>query len=218
MRKIVIVVFLLSFAVVAYGAPECDFSSSSDVNVQKCFGGSGNQCEEGFGRADAFHPVKLNKSDCTATAYVTIGSIMHDNCCLNNPKEGYMCGKSGDNILSGNDQQICGFEWNKAFYDSRDGRGWEVTMGPYIKGGKTDDLTRKPAREGRIYDKNGNNRRMWVQHQKNPGDKLWKHAIWSNVQETVASRKLKAPKGTKFQEKEDEAFCASGKWANGACQ
>lgn len=212
MKKILVLVFLLSFAAIAYGA-ECDFNSSSDVNVQKCFGGSGPQCGE---PKDTFHPAKLNTSDCTATVYVTIGSIMHDNCCLKNPKEGYMCGKQGDWVL-GNDQQVCGFEWNKAFYDSRDGRGWEVTMGPYVKGGKTDDLKSAKARDGRIYDKNGNNRRMWVKHQKNPGDKFWKHAIWNNVQETVASKKLKAPKGTKFQEKEDEAFCASGKWANGAC-
>lgn len=214
MKKVMIMVFLILFVAVAYGA-ECDFSSSSDINVQKCFGGSGSQCDEK--NADTKHPVKLNHADCTATVYVTIGSIMHDNCCLNNP-DGYMCGKQGDWVLGGNDNQVCGYEWNKAWYDSLNDRGWEVKMGPYIKGGKTDDLTRAKAREGRIYDKNGRNKRMWVLHQKNPGDKFWKHAIWNNVQETVASRKLKAPKGTKFEFEEDKAFCASGKWRNGMCQ
>lgn len=214
MRKIMILVFLLSFAAIAYGA-ECDFSINTDVNVQKCFGGSGNQCEGG----DPKHAITKNLKDCTAEGYATIGSIMHDNCCLNNP-DGYMCKGSRQTSdlvwgLGGDaDRHICGQEWNKAWYDSDNNRGWTVTFGPYVKGGKTDDLTRANARDGQVYDSHGLFKRMWVRDQKTGGDKN----KWSNVKETKATLKLKAPAGTKFEFAEDKQFCASGKWANGACK
>ncbi len=126
-----------------------------------------------------------------------------------------MC-KEGDNPVGGNDRLVCGYEWNKAFHDSRNNRGWVVKMGPYTKG-KFDDPTKaETAREGLIYDASTANRRLWVADQKMP-PLDGTHKIWNNVQETVKTIGLKAPKGTKIEFPSDKEFCESGKWAAGQC-
>lgn len=207
----------------------CDFSDRKSVKEQKCFGVSGPQCGIPDG-IDPAHPVKLNFQTCEAEGYATIGSIMHDNCCMRNLDSngkaiGYMC-KKGDNPIGGNDRLVCGYEWNKAFQDSSNNRGWKVEhMGPYMKNGKGDSAAIAPEgpRDGMIYDTgyyglwpNKKYLRHWVADREKPT--LDGHKIWVDVQETVVTRGLKAPAGTQLQFKEDEQFCKSGKWAAGKCQ
>jgi PKD repeat protein len=109
-----------------------------DIPSQQCVGAEGSQCDNNiFGLVG----VKRNR-DGSYTGTVSVGSILHDNCCIINYPNGRFCNNGGD-------QSVCEAEWNKALSNSnlRTGRGWKVRSGwgPYDEG-EGDDITLVPAR------------------------------------------------------------------------
>jgi len=105
----------------------------SIIPAQRCVGAEGSQCA---------WPVRRNH-DRSYTGTVSVGSILHDNCCIVNYPNGHMCNNGGaDNV--------CRAEWEKAISNSNIGtrrnwterRGW----GPYVEGDSGDDIAKVPAR------------------------------------------------------------------------
>lgn len=198
-----------SYWSMAFSDLACDFSLSQNKEIQKCFGGSGNQCDGG----DPNHPITLDNTGCMAEGYATIGSIMHDNCCLNVPT-GYFCDGAGflkslaaTTVGHGqSDRETCGQEWNKASNDSIYKRGWQVFFGPYFKGDVTDDMTRVEARgNALVYDSHGLFRRPWKEANEKDDPARWGNPKNGGIKETAASRRLKSS-DAKFEFKEDAQF------------
>lgn len=192
MKKIIIMVAALMLMAASAYAANCDFTGYTEKGIQKCFGAVGPHCEGAPGT-----PTYLNKDTCKVEAYVSVGSILHDNCCLDNPKGKYCDGVAagvGDD-LSGNDKKVCSREWRKAVYNSRDGRTWKAVFGPYKKGGKGDDLARKRARAATTTDHFGGSKKPY------------------KGKETVTTRRLAGAKGTKIDYTDSRKFCKSGKFA-----
>ncbi len=164
---------------------------------EQCFGAVGPGCE-GVSSGPYLTPARHNP-DGSTTLYVSVGSIMHDNCCLRNGPSAVWCGSHEDQnvgrVLS--DETIhrgghCAMEWSKAVYNSRDHRYWIVTFPAYTPQHPGDDLTRVPNRPATIH--------------------FWSiFPIAYTGGETVASRRLMAPSGTAL-DWDDVAFCASGQF------
>jgi len=161
------------------------FSSQQGQHLERCFGGIGNGCDGVAGIAPS-----TRRQDGTIDLRVSVGSILHDNCCLRNP-EGHQC--RGYTVMQetfGND--ACAAEWRKAVYNTRDGRLWTGRFGPYPCSNTEDDLTDKPGRQTAVPSFLGG---------LTPVTEL----------ETASSRRLAAPPGTRL-DATDAAFCASGRF------
>jgi hypothetical protein len=152
-------------------------SSEKRIKAERCFGGVGPKCEGTMGLG------RTTNRDGTVNLYVSVGSIMHDNCCLAFP-EGKMCHGNNDD-LSGK----CIKEWDKAVWNSFDGRAWSQTFDP---NGEPDLTIVKNPRTTR-FRLGGTNM-----------------SAGSAMFETAATRQLKAPRGQAL-DVGDEAFCASGR-------
>jgi hypothetical protein len=131
---------------------------------------------------------------------VSVGAIMHDNCCISYP-DGMYCKEDPLDIgreISGALSSIkCHREWRKAVYDVLQQRYWFFKFGPYLSDGKGDaglDTT-VTTRLGYTYGPNG------VQ------DLPYQ---WAGP-ERLASARLKAPSGQKL-EYQDAAYCSSGRF------
>ncbi|MDP3111539.1 MAG: hypothetical protein Q8M71_05505 [Thermodesulfovibrionales bacterium] len=190
MRKIMMLVFLLSFAMTMNWG-----SVAVAGQEEKCFGAIGNGCEGAGdkGLADwLLVPPGEKKPDGTVIQWVAIGSILHDNCCIDNPN-GQHC--KGYNVTQEgwSDDKPCVKEWRKAFYNSRDGRKWKATFGPYNEKNVSDNLTKAAARKTKLSDGLGNFKYDYA------------------GKETVSTKKLAAPAGTSL-DYSDVAFCASKKF------
>lgn len=197
MRKVIMLAFLLSFAVMLNlaGAAFAGDWSHAWVNgeLQQCFGAIGNGCDGGGNiAANVLVPEGERKADGTIIQWVAVGSIFHDNCCIDNPN-GQHCKGFNASQEGWSDDKPCVKEWRKAFYNSRDGRKWKATFGPYTKNNVSDDLTKTTARKSKLSDGLGNFKYNY------------------DGKETVSTKKLKAPAGTSL-DYSDVEFCASGKF------
>ena len=147
-----------------YGIPQDLVSTEGE----QCFGATGPNCDmpketEIFAWTYPKWQGHFTLPDGTQMAYVnvgvTVGSIYHDNMCLQvRPVTGHFCGISlatvaGDFVK--NSGTPVAMEWNKAFYNVRDRRGWTGNFGPYPIGntarhGWYDDLRPVAARPGKM--------------------------------------------------------------------
>ena len=149
--------------------------------VEYCFGAVGSMCE-GAPNAGA-----TQNPDGTVTLMVSVGSILHDNCCLANPG-GKFCGgpgMDGEPAKEFNHDGTCVAEWDKAFWNTlTDGRQWQVKMDPRERS----DLTVVA----------------------NPRTSYYQDGTPSQGFETRATRRLAAPVGTAL-DPGDGQFCESGR-------
>jgi len=104
---------------------KCDFSTKP--KIEKCFGGIGKQCE-GF-------PLYFLKDTQTCYVYgwMSVGSILHDRCCIATNNKGFMCAKAKTNECEAN--------WYQALQDVTCGRTWAFSWGPYYAKDKQGDDT-----------------------------------------------------------------------------
>ncbi len=183
---------------------------------ERCFGALGNACEsQGTpllsvpGVAGTYSsgipglPVVKPDNQCKMRVAVSVGSIIHDNCCKDYPN-GLYC-KGGVNLYTAFTQDLpaqfmnydCAREWRKAFYDVQEGRYWYETFGPYTNNDKGDNLQIvRPPRPTKTFGQLG--------VQDRPMD--------YTLNERVETRRLKAPRGTKL-EFSDAAYCESGRFS-----
>jgi hypothetical protein len=167
-------------------------------NVQRCFGAVGDKCKS---QQDGTLGNRRFDYECRINLAVSVGSIMHDNCCLSNPY-GIWCNGWPQaltlEIANIGEGVACGREWRKAVYDWLQDRFWYETFGPYRgydgDSGLNDYVQ---ARTGYTYGFFG----VHDSPQKWPGP------------ERRATVRLRAPSGTKL-EFQDAAFCASGEFSS----
>ena len=101
--------------------PRCDFSI--EPGIEKCFGGIGRQCLD-F--------TVQNPDECKVHGSMSVGSILHDKCCIETDNKGVGC----DNPDGRN---TCKKEWDLALDDTLNcDRIWETDWGPYFAGGDGD--------------------------------------------------------------------------------
>jgi len=153
--------------------------------IERCFGAVGAGC--GLAWDDSFKNKQYVGYGSDTDSDIAVGSIRHDNCCLNNPS-GWACGFAEGASLAdsvskcNNAKRQCCTEWNKAVDNKLKGRTWlpkPSPFGPYLA---------------------------------NQGTNL--NGSQSNVRgypELPATLLLKAPDGTKL-DATDAAYCASGKF------
>lgn len=104
----------------------CDFSTQPDI--ERCFGGVGVNC--------AF--TKPNFKTCKVVGNMSIGSILHDSCCINTNNNGVMCAHPDGS-------SACQIQWDEALANTACSvlgapRQWPVTFGPYFAGNTGDDI------------------------------------------------------------------------------
>lgn len=103
----------------------CNFSSVFS-EPERCFGGIGDRCKG----VPIIAPMYFNESTCTVSGYMSVGSILHDKCCIRTLNTGYKCAFPDEKTSE------CRKEWDKAIRDSLCSvfgakRQWAVTFGPY---------------------------------------------------------------------------------------
>jgi hypothetical protein len=185
MKRVMIVMLMVLWGV--------GVAVESQAKDEPCFGAIGNGCAGGGGGpADWVAPPAKDIGGGMKSQAVSVGSILHDNCCVDNANGQHCNGYDlGQEKMS--DSQPCVKEWRKAVYNSRDGRKWTATFGPYNDKVKSDDLTKAIARKAVLTDH-------------------WNTKKYDYTgQETVSTRKLGAPRGASL-DYADVAFCASGKF------
>ena len=165
-----------------------------------CFGAIGRKCK-GSPEAPA-KAISFNKF----SVFVSVGSILHDNCCLKYP-HGYMCAhgvtdKDSDFATPWDDECACVAEYLKSSDNLRAKRFWNATL--HRRG----DL--RPSRDVR------------TAYVRDSGGK-WNRARGNG--ETISSRWVMAPAGTMLDCPDcttgqyeglvagDSQFCASGKFS-----
>lgn len=174
------------------------FSSShtwanESVEGEQCYGAIGNKCKGGGNVIlNLLTPAAEDLGNGMKQQWVSVGSILHDNCCRLTP-DGQHC--QGFNPLQEfwPDSAHCVKEWRKAFYNSRDNRKWKAVFGPYKNRFSEDNLADSPARKASLFNRIG------------------KKIGYYQGTETVSTRLLNAPSGTAL-DIDDVEFCASGKF------
>jgi hypothetical protein len=165
-------------------------TANSNLHREYCFGAIGNQCNGDAPGA----PVSINP-DGTRTAWVSVGGIMHDTCCIDHPDGLHCKGADGLSMATDfvDDGRVCAPEWRKAVWNSFNRRMWKVTYGPYMHD-VVDNLTwsTSPVRRVSVFDR-------------------WGGSTIQNFRERVATRLLFAPKGTSL-DIADVQFCQSGRF------
>lgn len=152
---------------------------------ERCFGAQGPMCSGMIvGIGEGARVGRTVNGDGTFQIWASVGSINHDNCCLPNPN-GKMCGgNAAASSLTNNGNGKCVAEWDKAWWNAMDGRSWSTTFDP---------------RQVPNLELVTNPRRAYAQD----GTALVPF-------ETVATRRLKAPKGQAL-DVGDAEFCANGR-------
>jgi hypothetical protein len=136
---------------------------------------------------------------------VAVGSILHDNACLQN-HSGLNCNGIGAGDLIKTSSGPAAAEWNKAAWNLMDNRNWRAQFGPYPvntdahRSGWYDDLRPVASRESWMAPVLG-------------VITIPAHTIRYTGGETKGSRRLKAPAFRTLDGK-DQAFCASGQFAD----
>jgi uncharacterized membrane protein len=118
---------------------KCDFSSVS--GIERCFGGIGSGCSGNA--APLFSPPFVRHEDtCTVDGWMSVGSILHDKCCLETNNEGKCChGYDIPGILCTGDQTLCAEQWNEAVANSLCHRWWPQTFDKYSIGNNGDNTS-----------------------------------------------------------------------------
>lgn len=126
----------------------CNFSSATG-EPERCFGGVGVRCEG----IVIVAPFTKHDDTCLVDGWMSVGSILHDRCCLATGNAGYSCA-----ALNQGDKRLCKKEWDEAWYNTQctalgpalaAPRQWQRVFGPYPAGNTGDDVTqdlRAPAR------------------------------------------------------------------------
>jgi hypothetical protein len=110
----------------------CDFST--EPNIEKCFGGIGSQCE-----GITFY---LDQETCMAHGSMSVGSILHDKCCVDTDNRGVHCANPDG-------RRDCRDEWNLAVDDAVNcNRIWPAQWGPYFVGTQGDTVQNLTAPPG----------------------------------------------------------------------
>jgi hypothetical protein len=117
----------------------CDFSSEPG-EPERCFGGVGERCKGIPGV-----PFIKDESTCEVQGWMSVGSILHDRCCLQTNNAGWNC----RGINTGGDP-ICQSQWDEASANTLCSaipfgaapRQWLKTFGPYPAGNLGDDTSR----------------------------------------------------------------------------
>lgn len=163
------------------------------VNGEQCYGAIGNKCEGGGDTlSNILVPPAQDVGNGMKRQWVSVGSILHDNCCRMTP-DGQHC--QGFNLSQElmSDSAHCVKEWRKAVYNTRDNRKWQADFGPYPTSASGDDMSEVPARKASLFDRIGR-----------------KIGFYKGT-ETKSTRLLSAPTGTAL-DIDDVAFCASGEF------
>jgi len=118
----------------------CDFEKRD--GIERCFGGIGSQCGGiiqsqilGIGVV----PFTKHEDTCTIDGRVSVGSILHDRCCLATNNAGWSCP-----ALNEGDNTQCNEVWQEAWDDTQcslllgGDRQWKYSFGPYPLGNKGD--------------------------------------------------------------------------------
>jgi hypothetical protein len=172
----------------------CNSTAAQKFNVysaEQCFGAIGNGCLGGGGGfANLITTPATDLGGGNRRQWVSVGSIMHDNCCRANP-EGQHCQGFSIAQEGWGDQQMCVREWRKAFYNSADNRRWQATFGSYPTALFGDNLTTVPGRRGVLHNSIGQ-----------------AVARYSGL-ETLSTINLLAPPGTAL-DTGDDLYCRSG--------
>ena len=181
-----------------------------DGKQEQCFGAVGNKCDGvKFLTPDPEWVNTFTRPDGVKMGYVkmqvVIGSILHDNICLDN-SWGAWC--NGPITIPAGElpwvKQImpAAREWNKAVYNVRDRRGWIDYWGPYPMDNKalfamySDDLTRVKARPS-------------LMAAVGPIHAAPATTDPYQGRETRATQRLKAPVGA-YVDRGDAAYCVNG--------
>jgi hypothetical protein len=188
------------------------FGRKSRPTPEQCFGGLGDKCEGGIPGYPEVQPRWIKRftlPDGTEMGIVEIGvavgSILHDNACLQN-HDGLNCNGVGAGDLVKTSSGPAALEWNKAAWNLLDTRIWRARFGPYPvnknarRSGWYDDLRPMASRESWMAPALG---MVTIPVQ----------TIRYTGAETKESRRLKAPSHRTLDAK-DEAFCASGRFAH----
>jgi hypothetical protein len=169
--------------------------------VEQCFGAVGSKCEG----IPFITPSGSRRPDGTQTVFVSVGSIAHDNCCLQN-SDGVMCAQGNTD----NNWWIpCKAEWEKAVRNTINNRQWTVNLGvdpftpPYSLTHYTDDLTPAALPNRRLGLPSVDTVRFST-----PNRLSSRYDIPSSVRETVSTRRFSAPAGTTL-DWYDIDFCES---------
>lgn len=116
----------------------CDFSKKT--GIERCFGGIGSQCDGiqilGIGPV----PFRKDESTCKVEGQVSVGSILHDRCCLATNCEGWSCIErdKGDNTRCKDEWQLA---WDSTKYSVLGSpRQWVHFFGPYPLGNMGDEI------------------------------------------------------------------------------
>jgi hypothetical protein len=187
--------------------------SYGDYNgkYERCFGAVGNKCDGVWlATPDVQWVNTFDRADGVKMGYVRIavavGSILHDNICLDQPYGSWCSGLPTAVVGEIPLMRVLGpasLEWNKAVYNTRDGRYWVAKFGPYptdkaLQEKWSDDLTQVTARSSKMA-------------------KILPIGAMPVVselylgKETRQTKVLKAPAGT-YVDREDQQFCASGSY------
>lgn len=108
----------------------CDFSNQN--GIERCFGGIGRGCN-GVPVVASF---TKDPETCKVQGWMSVGSILHDKCCIATDNTGVMCAHwDGSNT--------CQDEWDEAMENTvctmtGAPRQWSVTFGPYPFGNTGD--------------------------------------------------------------------------------
>jgi len=140
---------LVWFKLTNYGISNCDFTSVPLVR-ELCFGGVGKGCEGAPGA-----PSDKKGNSCYVKGWMSVGSILHDRCCVATSNAGYNCNNPWWLIDTG-DPMKCWDEWQEAWHDTADctithrepDHQWQFIFGPYPAGSKGDSTNadlRAPA-------------------------------------------------------------------------
>lgn len=168
------------------------FPGNGRYRIEQCFGAIGPGCTPASPVADKV----IRYSDGSISMMTSVGSIMHDLCCLRH-SDGLHC--QGADALSmavdfADDGKLCAREWRKAVYDVANGRMWRATYGPYPRPDTGGDLrSRATGRTAVTYGR-------W-------GDKT----TWGEM-EVNATARLTAASGT-YLDDTDASFCESGRFS-----
>ena len=112
----------------------CDFSSEPG-EPERCFGGVGTRCKGDAPGA----PFTKDEDTCYVYGWMSVGSILHDKCCIETNNTGYSC-----LALNQGDPNLCKKEWEEAWFNTLCSllfapRQWQYTFGPYPAGNAGDD-------------------------------------------------------------------------------
>ncbi len=123
------------------GNPLCDIPTWTGTftvtikKIERCFGGIGVQCQG----IPVFAEFSNDPDNCLVTGWMSVGSILHDRCCVATNNAGYSC--SG---LNQGNRRLCRREWQEAWDNTQCTalgavRQWPHTWGPYPTGNTGDD-------------------------------------------------------------------------------